>query len=70
MDHCQPAQPQSWEDLAQALIYDWARIPRPAIRKLIRSFSFTCIVVLEVARRDIYLMCDFQHVRLLAVCKI
>lgn len=40
-----PAQPQTREDLAQALIEEWARIPRPAIRKRIRSFKSRCRTV-------------------------
>ena len=32
-------QPQTREVLTRALIEEWARIPRPAIRKLIRSFK-------------------------------
>ena len=40
-------QPQTREDLAQALIEEWARIPRPAIRKLIRSFKSRCKAVID-----------------------
>ena len=43
-------QPQTRGDLTRALIEEWARIPRPAIRKLIRSFKSSCraIYTLEV----------------------
>jgi len=52
-----PAQPQTWDDLAQALIYEWARISRPGNRKLIRSVNFMCRLVIDcrVVMRNIYL---------------
>ena len=40
-----PAQPRMRDDLANALIQDWARISPSAIRKRIRSFTFMCTVV-------------------------
>ena len=66
-----PAQPQSREDLKQALIQEWARIPCPAIRKLIRNFILMCRVVNDTrggqAPYLINLVCDFKHVTLLFV---
>ena len=54
-----------------ALIYKQARISRPAIRKLIRSFKFMCRVVIDSrcgqARYVLNLACDFQHITLLFV---
>ena len=38
---------QTREDLKRALIEEWARIPRPAIRKLIRSFKSRCKAVID-----------------------
>ena len=40
-------QPQTREDLTRALIEEWARIPRPAIRKLIHSFKSRCRAVID-----------------------
>ena len=42
-----PVQPQTREDLTRALIEEWSRIPRPAIRKLIRSFKSRCRAVID-----------------------
>ena len=38
-------QPQTREDPTQALIEEWAIIPRPAIRELIRSYKSRCMAV-------------------------
>jgi len=43
----QPAQPQMRDDLANALIQNWARMCPSAIRKLIRSFTCMCTVVFD-----------------------
>ena len=40
-------QPQTREDLTRALIEEWARIPRPAIRKLICSIKSRCRAVID-----------------------
>ena len=40
-------QPQTREDLTRALIEEWTRIPRPAIRKLICSFKSRCRAVID-----------------------
>ena len=40
-------QPQTQEDLKQALMEEWARIPRPAIRKFIRNFKSRCKAVID-----------------------
>ena len=42
-----PVQPQTREDLTRALIEEWTRIPRPAIRKLIRNFKSRCRAVID-----------------------
>ena len=42
-----PVQPQTREDLTQALIEEWARIPRPGIRKLIWSFKSRCRAAID-----------------------
>ena len=39
--------PQTRGDLTRALIEEWARIPRPAISKLIRSFKSRCRAVID-----------------------
>ena len=40
-------QPQTREDLTRAFIEEWTRIPRLAIRKLIRSFKSRCRAVID-----------------------
>ena len=65
-----PAQ-QTWEDLEQAIIQKWTRIPRLAIRKLISTFNFMCRVVTGArGGQTQYLLnvvCDVQNVTLLFV---
>ena len=64
-----PAQ-QTWEDLEQAIIQKWTRIPRLAIRKLI-STNFMCRVVIDAGGDQtqylLNVVCDFQNVTLLFV---
>ena len=45
--NARPVQPRTQEDLTQALIEEWTRIPRPAIRRLIRSFKSRCRAVIN-----------------------
>ena len=40
-------QSQTRGDLTQALIEEWARIPRPVIRKLIHSFKSRCRAIID-----------------------
>jgi len=41
-----PVQPLTKEGLKRAPIEEWAQIPHPAIRKLIRSFNFRCRAII------------------------
>ena len=64
-----PAQPQMLDDLANALIEDWAKMGPAAIIKLIRSFTFMRTVVFD-ARGDhalylLYFVCDLKRVTML-----
>ena len=66
-----PAQPQMVDDLANALIEDWARMGPSAIRKLIRSFTFMRTVVFDASGdQALYLLnfvCDLKHVTMLCL---
>jgi len=61
-----PDPPQMRNDLANALMYDWARICPFAIRKLIHSFTCMCTVVFDAkGGQALYLLnfeCDLKHV--------
>jgi len=59
------------DDLANALIWDWARICHSAIRKLIRSFACMYTVVYDArGGQALYLLnfvCDLKHVTVMFV---